>query len=126
MGNDEILCRYVLEFERGQILAEAHGAGCRRTLCRMRHSTKDSSCKTLVANPTSRLKSILLGLRRMSTDWETIVEGRNAAQATDDAATVLKMGDQLCGAYHTSRKDRYALYHHHDRLLDTMGRSTTG
>ena len=35
MGNDEILRRYVPEFERGQILAEAHGgaveghyAGC--------------------------------------------------------------------------------------------------
>lgn len=35
MGNDEILRRYVLEFEQGQILAEAHGgavgghyAGC--------------------------------------------------------------------------------------------------
>lgn len=25
MGNNEILLRYVLEFERGQILAEAHG-----------------------------------------------------------------------------------------------------
>ena len=25
MGNDEILRRYVPEFERGQILAEAHG-----------------------------------------------------------------------------------------------------
>ena len=25
MGNDEILCRYVLEFERGQILSESHG-----------------------------------------------------------------------------------------------------
>lgn len=27
MGNDEILRRYVPEFEQGQILAEAHGGG---------------------------------------------------------------------------------------------------
>eukprot|EP00253_Pinus_taeda_P028612 PITA_28612 len=31
------------------------------------------------------------------------------------------MGDRICGAYHTSRKDECTLYHHCDRILDSMG-----
>lgn len=99
--------------------------GCRRTLCGMRHNTKYSSCWIMVANSTSILKSILSGLQPLSTNWETITKGWNATQATNDTVAIWKLGNRFFGAYHTSRKDWCALYHHHDRILDPMSGSTT-
>lgn len=100
--------------------------GYRRKLCGTGDSTKYSSHWAMVANPTSRFESVLSGLWRMSTDWETIAKGWNAPQSTDDAAAIRRMGNRLCGAHHTSREDGCALYHHYDRVLDSMGGSIVG
>jgi len=49
--------------------------GYRRMLYRMGDNREDSSCMAMVANLTSRFKSILLGLWCMSMEWETITKG---------------------------------------------------
>lgn len=78
-----------------------------------------------MANPSSRLKSILKGMQCVSKDWKTISEEGDAFKSTNDVATLQEVGNRFCGTYSATRKDERKVYYRRDRVFNLLGKGTT-